>query len=279
MVQIVADTLSSIPVDEAKKLNLPYLPQIVIFGEESYCDDSEISPESFFEKLKTSKELPKTAAPYPTLYNPIFTELIKTGDPILVICPSSKVSGTVRSAEVAAKDFPDADIRILDTPILGAGLGVLVRKALAWAITGESIGSIINKVNELASKNRTYFLVDTLEYLQRGGRIGAAQALLGEILQVKPILAFRNGQVEPLEKQRTRTKAFERFIEIINQECPHDDEANLCIQHGGAEKEAVELVNKLKEITGIKQIPIYPVPPAILVHGGPGVLGVSFFVK
>jgi len=278
MVQIIADTLSSIPVDEAKKLNLPYLPQIVIFGEESFRDDSEISPDSFFEKLKTSRELPKTAAPYPTLYKPIFTELIKNGDPILVICPSSKVSGTVRSAEVAAQDFPDADIRILDTPILGAGLGVVVRKALAWAKDGNSIETIINKVNELANKNRTYFLVDTLEYLQRGGRIGAAQALLGEILQVKPILAFRNGQVEPLEKQRTRNKAFERFIEIISQECPHNDEANLCIQHGGAEKEAIELVDKLKEITGIKQIPIYPVPPAILVHGGPGVLGVSFFV-
>lgn len=279
MVHIVADTLSSIPVDEAKRLNLPYLPQIIIFGEQSYKDDSEIDSETFLHKLTTSKDLPKTAAPSPALYNPIFENLAKSGEPILVICPSSKVSGTVRSAEVAAKDFPNANIHVLDTPLIGAGLGVLVKKGLEWAKQGIEIKSLIEKINELASRNRTYFLLDTLEYLRRGGRIGAAKALMGGILQVKPLLTFRNGQVEPVESQRTKTKALSRLIEIVVQECPHDEEAFLCVQEGGEKEEALKLAEEFKKLMNLSQIPMYTVPPAILVHGGPNVLGVSYFIK
>lgn len=279
MVHIVADTLSSIPVEEAKRLNLPYLPQIIIFGEQSFRDDSEIDSETFLQKLKTSKELPTTAAPSPALYHPIFESLSKTGEPILVICPSSKVSGTVRSAEVAAQDFPIADIHILDSPLVGAGLGTIVKQSLQWAQEGIDIRSLIDRINELASRNRTYFLLDTLEFLRRGGRIGAAKALMGGILQVKPLLAFRNGQVEPVESQRTKNKAVTRMIEIVLKECPHDESAFLSVQEGGSKEEAMKLAEELKNQMNLKEIPMYTVPPAILVHGGPNVLGVSYFVK
>jgi len=279
MVQIVADTLSSIPVEEAKRLNLPYLPQIIIFGENSYRDDSEIDSETFLEKLKTSKELPKTAAPYPVLYNPIFENLSKSGEPILVICPSSKVSGTVRSVEVAAQEFPQANIQIFDAPILGAGLGTLVRKALGYAKDGMDISTLMAKLKDMASRNRTYFLLDTLEYLRKGGRIGAAKALMGGILQVKPILAFRNGQVEPVESLRTKAKAISRLIDIVKSECPQNDEANFCIQVGSDKEEARLISEEFKKILNVTKVPMYTVPPAILVHGGPNVLGVSFFIN
>lgn len=279
MVHIVADTLSSIPVDEAKRINLPYLPQIIVFGEQSFRDDSEIDSETFLQKLVTSKELPKTAAPSPALYDPIFEILAKTGEPILVICPSSKVSGTVRSAEVAAQNFPNTNIHVLDTPLIGAGLGVLVKKALEWAKEGMEIIPLINNINELATRNRTYFLLDTLEYLRRGGRIGTAKALMGGILQVKPLLTFRNGQVEPVESQRTKTKALSRLIEIVVKECPHDKEAFLCVQEGGEKEEALRLAEEFKNQMNLLEVPMYTVPPAILVHGGPNVLGVSYFVK
>lgn len=279
MVHIVADTLSSIPVEEAKKLKLPYLPQIIIFGEESYRDDSEIDSKTFLKKLETSKTLPKTAAPYPVLYNPIFEELSKTKEPILVLCPPSTVSGTVRSAEIARNDFPNANIHILDTTILGAGLGTLVRKALEWANQGDSIENIISKVKTMAAKNRTYFLLDTLEFLRRGGRIGAAKALVGGILQMKPLLTFRNSQVEPVESQRTKAKAIKSLIDLVQKECPKTADAYFCIQEGGNHEEALQLSEQFSEMMGFKNIPIYTVPPAILVHGGPGVIGVSYFVE
>jgi DegV family protein with EDD domain len=279
MVHIIADTLSSIPVEEAKRLKLPYLPQIIIFGEESYKDDSEIDTATFLQKLKTSKTLPKTAAPYPVLYNPIFEELSKTKEPILVLCPPSTVSGTVRSVETARNDFPNSDIHILDTTILGAGLGTLVRKALDWAKQGDSVEDIISKAKTMAAKNRTYFLLDTLEYLRRGGRIGAAKALVGGILQMKPLLAFRNSQVEPVESQRTKAKAVKSLIDLVQKECPKTSDAHFCVQEGGDHEEALQLSIQFSEILGFKNIPIYTVPPAILVHGGPGVIGVSYFVE
>jgi DegV family protein with EDD domain len=279
MVHIVADTLSSIPVEEAKRMKLPYLPQIIIFGEESFKDDSEIDSTTFLSKLKTSKELPKTAAPYPTLYNPIFEELSKTKEPILVLCPPATVSGTVRSVEIAKNDFPNVDIHILDTSILAAGLGYLVKKALVWAEQGNNIETIITKVKEMAGRNRTYFLLDTLDYLRRGGRIGGAKALVGGILQMKPLLAFRNGQVEPVESQRTKSKAMKSLIALIQKEFPRSDEAYFCIQEGGAKEEADLLATEIGKVMGFSNIPMYTIPPAILVHGGPGVVGVSYFVK
>jgi DegV family protein with EDD domain len=279
MVHIIADTLSSIPVEEAKKLKLPYLPQIIIFGEESYKDDTEIDSSTFLQKLRTEKELPKTAAPYPILYNPIFEELKKTKEPILVLCPPASVSGTVRSVEIAKNDFPNTEIHILDTSLLGAGLGSLVRNALLWAQNGDKIDTIISKVKEMAARNRTYFLLDTLEYLRRGGRIGAAKALVGGILQMKPLLAFRNNQVEPVESQRTKSKAIKSLIGLVQKECPRSEDAYFCIQEGGEKEEATELSNEIGKLMGFKNIPMYTVPPAILVHGGPGVIGVSYFVK
>jgi DegV family protein with EDD domain len=279
MVHIVSDTLSSIPVEEAKRLKLPYLPQIIIFGEESFKDDSEIDSSTFLQKLKTSKELPKTAAPYPVLYNTIFEELGKSKDPILVLCPPATVSGTVRSVETAKNDFPNLEIHILDTLILGAGLGSLVRKALVWAQEGKDVETIIDKVKEMAARNRTYFLLDTLEYLQRGGRIGGASALLGGILQMKPLLTIRNGNVEPVEKQRTKSKAIRSLIDLVQKECPRKEEAYFCIQEGGNKEEAAELANEIGKLMGFMNIPMYTVPPAILVHGGPGVTGVSYFVE
>jgi DegV family protein with EDD domain len=279
MVKIIADTLSSIPVEEAKQLGLAYLPQIVIFGEESFRDDSEINSATFLERLKSSPILPKTTAPYPHLYQPILNEMTSNNDDILIICPSSKVSGTYGRATVAAQDYPNSKIKVLDTPIVGAGLGSVVRMALKMASDGKTITEISNAINDMATRNRTYFLVDTLEYLQKGGRIGAAKALLGSVLQVKPILGIENGEVKAIESQRTRKKALERFEEMVITECPKKETAFLNVQHGGALKDAILLSARLKERTGIKDIPITDLPPAILVHGGPGILGVSFFVE
>jgi len=133
MIKIVADTLSCIKPEEARELGIGLLPQIIIFESESYRDDNEITTEEFLIKLKASVKLPKTAAPSPALYDPIYKEFAEGGNTIIVICPSKEVSGTYRSASVAAQDFPDADIRVIDTLSIGPALGTLVRLAVQWA--------------------------------------------------------------------------------------------------------------------------------------------------
>lgn len=277
MTHLVADTLSCISVPDAKSLGLAYLPQIIIFGDESFRDDTEMDSETFISRLKASSVLPKTSAPYPSLYHPFFEKMAPSAEPILVICPSKLISGTVRSAETAVADFPNLDIRIIDTGTIGSALGSIVRKAVEWQKAGMTADEIEAGIKELSLRSRTYFLVDTLEYLHKGGRIGAAQALVGSMLQMKPILYIHNGMVDAYTTERTRKKALAKFLEVILAECPKSEDACPTIEHGGVLEQAQELAAVLKTELNVKEIPLTFLPPAIMVHGGPGVLGVSFF--
>jgi DegV family protein with EDD domain len=279
MITIITDTTSSLTTKRANDLNIPYLPQIIIFGQDSYRDDTEIDTATFLKKLREFPTLPKTAAPPPALYTPIYKEEIEKGNSIIVITPSSEVSGTARSATVAAEEFPGADIRIIDTRSIAAGLGSVVLQSLEWVKQGLDVDTVEAKIRDMASRERLFFIVDTLEYLQKGGRIGGAAALVGSLLQVKPILTIRNGRAEAVESQRTKKRAIARIKEIVENECPRSDDAWLSVSHCDAEDEAIALANDLKEMTGIQNIPIYELPPAIVVHAGPKVLEVSYFVK
>ena len=277
MIQIVGDTLSCIAPPEASKLNMPLLPQLIIFGETTYRDDFEISSEEFLEKLKASTILPKTAAPPPQLYFPIFEKAKQNGDTLIVLCPSASLSGTYRSATVAAQDFPDTDIRILDTNLIAAGLGSVIRAASQRLDQGANAEEILTLVEEMSEKENLYILVDTLEYLHRGGRIGGAQALFGSLLQIKPILTMEKGVIQPVESQRTKKAALARIKELVMDSKPDTETCHLCIQHGGAEQDAVELASWFSDQLNLSHVPIYSLPPAVLVHAGPKALGVSFF--
>ena len=279
MIRIIADTTSNIPPGEAEELGIYFLPQIIIFGEKAYRDDHELTTAEFLEKLRASPVLPKTAAPPPLLYQPIYESLTKQNDTIVVICPSQLVSGTYRSASDAALEFPDADIRVIDTQTIGPALGTLVRLAQQWATEGKSADFIASKVEEMGKKARIYFYVDTLEYLHKGGRIGTASALVGTLLQVKPILVFKDGQVNPYEKQRTKKKAISRIIDLVKAECPPKADSYLSILEADAMEDAEDLMRELSSIPNINQIQITNLPPAIIVHVGPGVVAASFFLE
>jgi len=280
MVKIISDTLTCISPQEAQQIGLGFIPQLVVFGTESFRDDTEINSREFLRRLKASSSLPKTAAPPPALYAPLYQEYSEQGHSIIVVCPTADASGTYRSAMVAAQDFPNADIRVIDTRLIAGGHGAVAKAALAWANQGMDADTIVKNIQEMAPRNRTYFLVDTLEYLFKGGRIGAARALVGSLLQMKPILTFRNGHTEPFESQRTHRRALARMKEVILSDCPRAPEAHLCLMHGDAEEEANTLAREFATLLDVplSSIPVYEMTPAILVHAGPGVLGVSYFV-
>lgn len=279
MVTIVADTTAGLPRETTTRLGIPLIPQIVMFGEQAFRDDAELDTATFLEKLKAAKELPKTAAPPPALYHPIYEEANRRGDSVIVIAPSAKLSGTVRAATVAAQDFPGLDVRVVDSLTIAGNLGSLVLMAHEWAKAGADAETIVGRLQDWIARGRVYFLVDTLEYLQKGGRIGGAKALLGELLQVKPILTMRDGQVEPFEQQRTKKRALARLVEVAEEQCPRSPEARLCVMQADAPEAARALADDLRSRLGLAEIPIYELPPAIVVHGGPGALAIGFFAS
>jgi len=278
MTIIVADTTCGLPRDLLAQRGIPVVPQVVIFGEDSYHDDKELDTATFLQKLKASPTLPKTAAPEPPLYYPIFQGAQEKGESVIVIAPSAKVSGTVRSAEIAAQEFPGLDIRVIDSLTVSCNLGSMVLVADDMARAGASADEIEAKIREMIPRGRIFFVVDTLEYLAKGGRIGGAKKLLAELLEIKPILTIREGQVEPFEQQRTKKRAMARLADVVAEDCPGSAESYLSVLQVEAEAEAQIFVAELKGRVSVSNIPIYELPPAIVVHGGPKTMGVGFFI-
>ena len=278
MTIIVADTTCGLPRDMLAQRGIPLVPQVVMFGEESFHDDKDLDTALFLQKLKASKSLPKTAAPEPPLYYPIFEEAKKKGESVVIVAPTSKASGTVRSAQVAAQEFPDVDIRVVDSQTISCNLASLVLVADNMAKDGKSADEIVATLEDMIPRGRIYFLVDTLEYLAKGGRIGGAKRLVAELLEIKPILQIKNGQVEPFEQQRTKKRALARLVEVAVENCKGGESAHLCVLQVEAEVEAQALVAELKSKIDVPHIPIYELPPAIVVHAGPRAMGIGFFV-
>jgi len=276
MIRIVTDTTSGLSPDLAKQYDIPIAPQVIIFGEAEYLELEEMSISEFMLKLTSSDELPKTAAPAPAALEYAYRPFVEAGDTILSIHPSTDLSGTVRSATVAARSFPGADIRILDTRTIGAPLGRMILLAARWAKAGAGAGEIIARLQALIPRQRLYFLVDTLEYLQKGGRIGGASALVGSILQMKPILALRDGRVEPIERQRTQRRALQRLKEIVMTESAQGVEAQLSIMHADCLETAKALASDLQQSLNTPDVVLMDLVPAIVTHAGPGALAVGF---
>jgi len=275
---IIADTTCGLPHIMLERRGITLIPQVVIFGEQSFHDDHEMDMAVFLGKLKASRELPKTAAPEPALYFPVFERAAKKGETVIVVAPTSKASGTVRSAQTAARDFPRLDVRVIDTLTVSCNLGTLVLLADDLAKQGSSADEIVSCLERMIPRGRIYFYVDTLEFLARGGRIGGAKAMLGELLQVKPILQVKDGQVEPFEQVRTRKRALNRLVEVVTEQLKSDSDAHLCVLQADAVQEAHALAANLMTRLSIPEPPIYELPPAIVVHAGPGTMGVGFFV-
>ena len=276
MIHIVTDTTASLLPEFCQQHPIPVIPQVINFGTDSYLEGVEIDLPTFMHRLTTERESPKTAAPPPELFTKEFKRLAKNEDTILCIHPSDLISGTVRSATVAAADFPDADIRIIDTRVIASPLATMVALAVQWVEAGDDASTIETRLREMSPRWKVYFMVPTLEYLARGGRIGGAAALLGSVLQIKPILALQDGQVESFEKERTKKRALARLKELVMEQIPRDREAYLSVMHAGVPAEGQALADEFAAVLHLNHVPVHDVPPAIVTHAGPGLLGVAF---
>jgi DegV family protein with EDD domain len=284
MVKIIADTTSCLSESFARHHNIPIIPQVISFEEESYLESLEISYNTFMEKLKTSRDLPKTAAPPPELFLAAFERFALDQEPILCILPSATVSGTVRSATVGlqmAKEqgLTGLDVRIIDTRLIASPVATLIQLAVQWAEHGEDADTIEARVKSMSQCSKIYFSVATLKYLAKGGRIGGAAALLGSVLNVKPVLTIVDGQVDAFEKVRTHKRAIERLKQLVVEQIAPEGRGYLSIMHAEAADDAQELATYFGQQFNLDEIPTYTVPPAIVSHAGPGVVGVGFFTE
>lgn len=274
-VRIVTDSTADIPLPQAEELGITIVPLTVFFGEEAYQDGVELDNASFYKKLATSKDLPRTSQPSPAAFQEAYTRLIQEGaDAILSIHLSSKLSGTYQSACTARDSLPEdvrkVPIEIMDTQSISGGMSHAIIAAAKEARNGADLETLKALVLDRLTRTRLLAAVDTLEYLKRGGRIGAASALLGNMLSVKPIISLRGGEVVPIERPRTRSKAYARIAELVGEMGPIDSLTLIESNEEVGQQLAEALKTTYKGTMDTQKF------GAVLgAHAGPGIVGVA----
>jgi DegV family protein with EDD domain len=275
-VRVVTDSASDLTAEEAAELGVEIVPLTIRFGSDEYVDRRDLTPAQFYEKLRASSVLPETAAPSPGAFHEAFERLFAEGaDAVVCITISSKLSGTMQSAENAARESEGRDIRVVDSRSITWGLGSQVVAAARAGHAGASADEIVALVNDMADRTHVYGALDTLDNLRKGGRIGGAQAMLGGLLSIKPLLDISTGVVEEAGKPRTRSKALKALADKATQ---YPKVENLALMHGGAEDELDKMLELLAGAAPRDQVHIGEIGATIGTHGGPRVMGITFQV-
>lgn len=273
-VRIVTDSTSDIPPHLAQQLGIAVVPLSVIFGEDAYKENIDISPDLFYDKLVKSKELPTTSAPSVGDFLNTYREVLKETDEIISIHISSKLSATYSNACQAAAQLNDegARIDVVDSRVVSLGMHFMARSAAMMAASGATVDAIKKRVEGMIPRMHIHILLDTLEYVRRGGRIGRARAFIGSMMRVKPILSIADGEVHPGERVRTRAHALDRMFQVATS-YPKIEEIGVAYSTNAQEAEAMK--QRLEEALDGQTVDMTRLGPVIGVHGGPGVLGIG----
>ena len=277
-VHIVTDGSASLPPGAEANHGLTIVPQNVLFGEESLRGGVDITPEAFFARLAAAAVPPRTSQASPAQFHEAYLRVLAWEVEVVSIHLPRSLSGTIDSARAAVGMLPPgAPVTVLETPWTSSALGLLATRAAQAGADGASRAEVAALVETVSARLGLIFAVDDLGYLQRGGRIGRAEALLGSMLQVKPILELRDGAVQPLERVRTTTNALRRIIERVGERLPDDGAVHLGMLSADADAEAAALATFLDSRHHPVELWIAPADPALAVHTGPGAFGVAFY--
>lgn len=280
-VRIVTDSTADIPLEVREKLGISMVPLKVLFGEETYLDGVTIQNEEFYAKLVSSPVLPTTSQPSPNEFSEMYEQLLAEDaeGPIISLHLSAALSGTYQSAVIAQSMLEEAgDITIVDSKSASYGFGMRAIRAAEMAQAGESKEAILAELQRLESEMQIYFLVDSLEYLQKGGRIGKASALIGSILNIKPILSLDpDGTVYPVDKVRGTKKAMTRVLELLKQRFDAQEPVSMTIAWSSGQGTAMELCEYLKGHFNIQKIGFTTIGAVIGTHTGPGLSAVFMY--
>lgn len=278
MIRIITDSTCEAP---AALLNHPLVsvvPLYVIFGQESYRDGIDMTREQFWARLPKSSVLPTTSQATPADFEPLLRSFVEAGDEVIVLPLSAKLSRTYESALVARDSLPGAAIDVVDSKSISIGLGLLVEKAVEMATAGASRAEIVAKLEDMREKIRILFSLQTLEYLQRGGRIGKAQAFVGTLLQFKPLLSITDGEVHPAARVRSTTKALETMQDLLaEQVAARGPQVHVGVTHASVPDAAAEVAAALGQRFATPHAFVCTLGPVIGTHVGPGTIGAAVY--
>lgn len=285
-VRLVTDSTSDLSADLANRWNVAVVPLYVNFVNktmggsigpvgvvETLRDGVDISPDEFYRRLAISNPLPSTSQPSIQDFLDVYRAITEMGDDVISIHISSKLSGTCNSAVEAKKKLGgNAKIEIVDSGLASMGVGMAALAGARAIKKGSDFNTVLQEVWKSVSEYRLFFILDTLEYLEKGGRVGKAQSFLGSLLNIKAILTIQDGEILPFERVRNRNKALNRLVEIVEDRAPISE---LCIVDSTTPGDAAYLLERLSHLVVPTEIVSLRLGPTIGVHTGPGLVGVG----
>jgi DegV family protein with EDD domain len=273
-IRVVTDSASDLPEEFAKRLNIDVVSLTIRFGDEEFTDRVDLTPELFWAKCKDSKSLPETAAPSPGAFQAAYERAKADGcDGVIVLTLSSLLSATYQSATLAAEAVTELiDVRVLDTLNVSMGQGLVVIDVAELAATGATLDQLVEHANSLMPKAGVVAALDTLEHLIKGGRIGGAKALLGQVLSIKPLVELKNGVVAEAGRQRTRAKALAAVASVARSHAPLRRLA--LIQGACTDVAALEAL--VSDIASEHPLIVTDIGPVVGAHGGPRIIGLTW---
>jgi DegV family protein with EDD domain len=281
---VVTDSTSNLSPGPAEELGIPVIPLNVHWGDDTYLDGVTLDAPTFYRMLRERKDMPKTSQPSAGAFIEFFTAAAEQQqvDAVLAVLISAELSGTMASAVQArsylAESHPDLRIELVNSYSVSMGLGLQVLVAQRAAEAGSTIDEAMAAARRCQEASHLIFVVDTLEYLHRGGRIGGAARLVGSALNLKPVLTIREGRVEALEKVRSRSKSLRRVVEIAEERLAGRRPAELSIVHAEAEADLSTFTDLVVDRLKPERMYTRILSPVVGTHGGPGAMGVAFYI-
>lgn len=272
-IKIITDSTCDIARETVEQFGISLVPAYVLFGEESFRQGIDINPTQFYARLQSSAQMPSTSQPTPRDFTEAMEPLVTAGDQVVCITVPKELSGTYNSARQAASQLEDGAVTVIDAGTASVGHTLQVIAAAEDAAAPDAtLDSVVSAAQARAGRSYAFAMVDTLEYLQRGGRIGKAQAFMGSLLKVKPILKVANGEVLPVDRPRNLRRGLQRLEELVREQGPA---SKLAVAYTTDAGPAEEMRNRLSDLVDPENTYTLQVGSAIGAHIGPGAVAVS----
>ena len=275
-IALAVDSTVNLNPPEIERYNINVIPQILIWEKEVYRDQIDITNQEFYERLKTAKELPSTSQPSAGEFHEFFSKIAETSESIVGVFVSDELSGTLDSARAAAAMMPDYPIKIVDSRSTSMGLGFIALEAAQAIQEGKSLEDVVKTAQSAIPRAKAVFVVDTLEFLHRGGRIGGAKRLMGTLLSFKPLLHLDGGRVEPLDNIRTKKKALASALSYIVEDTAGKGSVRASVIHAAAPDEAEMFLKQVEEQLKPVELGISELTPVLGTNTGPGLIGLAY---
>ncbi|MGE5575588.1 MAG: DegV family protein [Syntrophothermus sp.] len=277
-ITIVTDSTADLPREAAKEFGIEVVPLSVQFPTGTFRDGVDLRADRFYPMLKESEVLPTTSQPPAGEFVKVFKQAVERGASVIAILISSKLSGTYQAAVLAKSALEGADIEILDSANVTGGLGLQVLAAAEAARSGRAREEVLQLIKGLRKRVETLITLDTLEYLHKGGRIGAVAAFIGALVNLKPMLKVQDGVLVPVARMRSHTQALNRYIELMSEKIGKSGRVRAIVMHGHALEYAMRLKEEIvKNFTCVEEPPIVETGAVLGTHTGPGAYGVAFY--